>query len=140
MVEPGRELTPSSTPDVPPLPDLVARPFSLLQVMAVNPGPVTFGGRTFSQMEKLIVTSVFSVLTIFYFSSMGSLLFYAALSGVGLIAIHGSLRTPENLFSDDGPAGTEMNSPTNFLTAFSGAFAGLMKSTNSSAQPVESAV
>lgn len=117
---------------------LIAQPSSIiwllvlssmwLYVMAVNPGPVTIGGRTFSQMEKLIGTSVFSVITIFYFSSVGSVLFYAALSGVGLIAIHGSLRTPENLFSDDSTTNSAgLPSGNSFMTAFSGAFTNLMK-------------
>ena len=117
---------------------LIAQPSSIiwllvlssmwLCVMAVNPGPVTIGGRTFSQMEKLIGTSVFSVITIFYFSSVGSVLFYAALSGVGLIAIHGSLRTPENLFSDDSTTNSAgLPSGNSFMTAFSGAFTNLMK-------------
>lgn len=117
---------------------LIAQPSSIiwllvlssmwLYVMAVNPGPVTIGCRTFSQMEKLIGTSVFSVITIFYFSSVGSVLFYAALSGVGLIAIHGSLRTPENLFSDDSTTNSAgLPSGNSFMTAFSGAFTNLMK-------------
>ena len=117
---------------------LIAQPSSIiwllvlssmwLYVMAVNPGPVTIGGRTFSQMEKLIGTSVFSVITIFYFSSVGSVLFYAALSGVGLIAIHGSLRTPENLFSNDSTTNSAgLPSGNSFMTAFSGAFTNLMK-------------
>ena len=117
---------------------LIAQPSSIiwllvlssmwLYVMAVNPGPMTIGGRTFSQMEKLIGTSIFSVITIFYFSSVGSVLFYAALSGVGLIAIHGSLRTPENLFSDDSTTNSAgLPSGNSFMTAFSGAFTNLMK-------------
>mmetsp|Transcript_13844 Transcript_13844/g.34813 ORF Transcript_13844/g.34813 Transcript_13844/m.34813 type:complete len:270 (-) Transcript_13844:252-1061(-) len=107
-----------------------------LYIMAVNPGPMTIGGRTFSQMEKLIGTSVFTVAAIFYFSSVGTVLLYAALSGVGLIAVHGSFRTPENLFSDDGPGGGELPSG-NFASAFSTAFSGLMKPTS---VPVESVV
>lgn len=105
-----------------------------LYVMAVNPGPVTIGGRTFSQMEKLIATSVFSVAAVFYFSSVGSVLLYAVLSGVGLIAIHGSLRTPENLFNDDAP-GVE-NPSKSFMTAFSTAFSGLTDNTSTAVESV----
>ncbi|QDZ20324.1 prenylated rab acceptor family protein [Chloropicon primus] len=119
---------------------LIAKPSSIiwllllsamwLYVMAVNPGPVTIGGRTFSQMEKLIGASVVSVLAIFYFSEVGSILLYAALSGVGLICIHGAVMTPENLFSDDGSPAPGVETNQSFLTTFSGAFSNLMKNTN----------
>lgn len=124
---------------------LIAKPSSIiwilvlsscwLYVMAVNPGPVTIGGRTFSQMEKLVVTSIFSVIAIFYFSSVGSVLMYAAFSGIGLTAIHGSMRTPENLFSDDATPGIELQAPSTFMQAFSGAFSGLMKGGQQSGAP-----
>ena len=85
-------------------------------------------------MEKLIATSVFSVAAVFYFSSVGSVLLYAVLSGVGLIAIHGSLRTPENLFNDDAP-GVE-NPSKSFMTAFSTAFSGLTDNTSTAVESV----
>lgn len=51
--------------------------------------------------------SVVTVLVVFFFSSLGSLLFTAATVSCLAIAAHGAMRTPDDLFLPDEPVGEQ---------------------------------
>eukprot|EP01026_Neomeris_dumetosa_P011996 TRINITY_DN1422_c0_g2_i13.p3 TRINITY_DN1422_c0_g2~~TRINITY_DN1422_c0_g2_i13.p3 ORF type:complete len:183 (-),score=11.35 TRINITY_DN1422_c0_g2_i13:635-1183(-) len=70
-------------------------------VFVVKAGPLVLGGRTFSEREKLIAMGAISFVLVFFLTSIASVLFYAIALSCILIAIHGAMRQPEDLFLED---------------------------------------
>ncbi|KAF7121271.1 hypothetical protein RHSIM_Rhsim13G0063900 [Rhododendron simsii] len=62
--------------------------------------PVVVYGRTFSDAETLGVLIALTVI-VFFLTSVGSLLLWAALVGSAIVCVHGAFRVPEDLFLDD---------------------------------------
>ncbi len=58
-------------------------------------------GRTINDREKLMGLSAASFVTVFFLTSVGSVLFYALSVSLGIIALHGAYREPDNLFLDE---------------------------------------
>lgn len=74
-------------------------------VLVISPGTTIISGRPVSHLQKVIAVAAITAVIVFYFSSLGTLSLYGLLSGTGIIAIHGVMRTPENLFDDaTGPS------------------------------------
>ncbi|KAK9831507.1 hypothetical protein WJX81_003743 [Elliptochloris bilobata] len=70
-------------------------------LFVVRTAPIVIGGRTFSEKEKLIGASGVSVLVVFFLTSIGVILATALGISVAAVALHGSLRTPDDLFTDE---------------------------------------
>ncbi|CAL5421930.1 unnamed protein product [Camellia sinensis] len=91
---------------------LLLHPFSLLRLLSLlaawiflylfrpSDQPVTIFGRLFSDRETLGVLILVTVVVIFL-TSVGSLLLWATLVGLGIVCVHGAFRVPEDLFLDD---------------------------------------
>lgn len=80
--------------------------------------PLVLGGREFSDREKFLLLSGASVFTIFFLTSVGATIFYALGVSMIMIAIHASLRLPDDttLFADEVPL--EGGSLTGLLSMF----------------------
>ncbi|KAL0344424.1 UNVERIFIED_CONTAM: PRA1 family protein B4 [Sesamum radiatum] len=65
--------------------------------------PVTVFGRQFSDRETLLFLIVSTIVVIFL-TSVGSILVSAFMVGIGIVCLHGALRTPEDLFLDEQEA------------------------------------
>ena len=65
------------------------------------------GGETYSHNEKLIRASGVSVVFVFFLTNIASVLFSAVAFACAAIAIHGSMRVPDNLFVDETPQGAQ---------------------------------
>uniref|UniRef100_A0ACD5TG88 Uncharacterized protein n=1 Tax=Avena sativa TaxID=4498 RepID=A0ACD5TG88_AVESA len=110
---------------------LLAHPFSLLILLAVlsawcflyifraSDQPVAFFGRTFSDRETLLGLIVASIVA-FFFTPVASLIISGMLVGGAIVAAHGALRMPEDLFLDDADAANG-NSAAQGLLSFLGA-------------------
>ncbi|XP_058198764.1 PRA1 family protein B3-like [Rhododendron vialii] len=91
---------------------LLSHPFSLLTLVSLlaawlllyvfrhQEHPVVVYGRTFSDAETLGVLIALTVI-VFFLTSVGSLLLWAALVGSAIVCVHGAFRVPEDLFLDD---------------------------------------
>ncbi|KAI8523504.1 hypothetical protein RHMOL_Rhmol13G0079100 [Rhododendron molle] len=91
---------------------LLSHPFSLLTLVSLlaawlllyvfrqQENPVVVYGRTFSDAETLGVLIALTVI-VFFLTSVGSLLLWAALVGSAIVCVHGAFRVPEDLFLDD---------------------------------------
>jgi len=77
--------------------------------------PITIGGRAFSPREQLIAMGVVSVVVVFFLTSVGTILFTAIGISLAVIATHGAMRVPDDLFLDDGETAAANNSVLNFL-------------------------
>ncbi|KAK4749518.1 hypothetical protein SAY87_026967 [Trapa incisa] len=97
---------------------LITHPFSLILLAGLlaswlflylfrpPDSPLVLFGRTYSGRETLGILIVVSIIVVFL-TSVGSVLISALLAGVAVVCIHGSFRTPEDLFLDDPePAAT----------------------------------
>ncbi|KAK9815786.1 hypothetical protein WJX72_009473 [[Myrmecia] bisecta] len=73
-------------------------------LFVVRKDPVILGGRTFSEREKFIGISAVSVIVIFFLTSVGTVLFTALGISTGVIALHGAMRVPDDLFTDEAEA------------------------------------
>lgn len=78
--------------------------------------PLVLFGRTFTSRETLLGLGIITIFVIFL-TSVGSLLISALLVGAALVAAHGALRVPEDLFLDDQETG---GAPTGFLSFLGG--------------------
>ena len=76
-------------------------------LFVVNPHPITVGGKTYSHNEKLIGASGVSLVFVFFLTNSASVLFSAVAFACAAIAIHGSMRVPDNLFVDETPQGAQ---------------------------------
>lgn len=81
-------------------------------------GPLVIGGRELSEREKFLALAGSSLVTIFFLTSVGSILFYALGLSMLLIGAHAALRQPDDatLFLDEVPE----NRPTGFLSMLTG--------------------
>ncbi|CAI5481469.1 unnamed protein product [Closterium sp. Yama58-4] len=70
----------------------------------IHSQPLVIGGRVLSETEKLLGMIAISVLVIFGLTKVGSVLMSGVTLGLVAIAIHASLRVPDDLFIDQGPA------------------------------------
>ncbi|KAL0333166.1 UNVERIFIED_CONTAM: PRA1 family protein B4 [Sesamum angustifolium] len=95
---------------------LLTNPFSLILLAALlaswlflylfrqsSDPPVTVFGRQFSDRETLLFLIVSTIVVIFL-TSVGSILVSAFMVGIGIVCLHGALRTPEDLFLDEQEA------------------------------------
>lgn len=91
---------------------LITHPFSLITLVSLlaawlflyifrpQEHPVTIYGRTFTDGETLGMLIVLTIV-VFFLTSVGSLLMWAALIGSTIVCVHGAFRVPEDLFLDD---------------------------------------
>ncbi|CAG9467413.1 unnamed protein product [Pedinophyceae sp. YPF-701] len=70
-----------------------------------TPGPLRIGQREYSQREQTIILSIVTILVVFFFSSVASVLFSALSISCILIAVHGAYREPEEIFDAQPPGG-----------------------------------
>lgn len=70
-------------------------------VFIVRTAPLTIAGRTISEREKLLGMTGISFVTLFFLTSVGAVLFSALCLGVTVIALHGAVRVPDDLFTDE---------------------------------------
>ncbi|KAL0316434.1 UNVERIFIED_CONTAM: PRA1 family protein B4, partial [Sesamum radiatum] len=95
---------------------LLTNPFSLILLAALlaswlflylfrqsSDPPLTVFGRQFSDRETLLFLIVSTIVVIFL-TSVGSILVSALMVGIGIVCLHGALRTPEDLFLDEQEA------------------------------------
>ena len=61
-------------------------------------------GRTLSEREKLLGMSAATLLVVFFFSNILSVVLTGVGVGITSIVAHGVMRTPDVLFLDDGAA------------------------------------
>lgn len=73
-----------------------------MYVFFMRTTPIVIGGRTLSDREKLLSMSAISFITVFFLTSVGAVLFSALSLSLAVIAAHGALREPDNLFVDEG--------------------------------------
>ncbi|KAK4775918.1 hypothetical protein SAY87_023879 [Trapa incisa] len=91
---------------------LATHPFSLLLLSGLlaswlflyffrpTDSPVVLFGRSYSDRETLGILIIFSIVVVFL-TSVGSVLISAILAGVAVVCIHGSFRSPDDLFLDE---------------------------------------
>lgn len=72
-----------------------------MYVFMIRTSPLTIGGRTLSEREKLLGMSALSFITIFFLTSVGTVLFSALSLSFCVIALHGAMRVPDDLFLDE---------------------------------------
>lgn len=70
-------------------------------VFALRAGPLVVNGRELSEREKLLAMSGLSFVVIFFLTNVASVAFSALMFGAGLVAAHGAMRVPDDLFIDD---------------------------------------
>jgi hypothetical protein len=63
--------------------------------------PLQFNGRELGQREQTLGAAALSFLVVFFFSSVGSELFYAMFLSASIVCLHGAFRQPDELFLDD---------------------------------------
>jgi hypothetical protein len=80
----------------------------------VRSEPLVISGRTLSEKEKFLGLSILTLLIVFVFTSVGSVLISGIGLGIFLIAVHGAFKTPDDLFLDEPEAAGGFLS---FLTA-----------------------
>lgn len=69
----------------------------------VRSTPFVIGGRELSDREKFMSLSGFSLVVIFFLTSVGSTLFYALGLSMLLISAHAAFHVPDDLFLDEVP-------------------------------------
>ena len=94
--------------------------FGWIYLYVIRQKPIVINGIPIEGNVKLTSCSAISMLVIFFLTNVGGLLLYAFTFGVIVIAIHGALRVPDDLFIDE----TEMSGgffslPTSNLVATS---------------------
>jgi hypothetical protein len=67
----------------------------------VRSEPLVISGRTLSEKEKFLGLSILTLLIVFVFTSVGSVLISGIGLGIFLIAVHGAFKTPDDLFLDE---------------------------------------
>ncbi|KXZ53614.1 hypothetical protein GPECTOR_6g531 [Gonium pectorale] len=75
---------------------------SWIYVFLLRTAPLTIGGRTLSDREKLIGMSAITFIMIFFVTSVGTVFFSALSLSLAVVALHGAFREPDNLFIDEG--------------------------------------
>jgi hypothetical protein len=67
----------------------------------VASGPLTIGGREYSDREKLIGASVISFVVVFFLTSVATTALYGLSISMAMIVLHGAFREPDDLFLDE---------------------------------------
>lgn len=75
-------------------------------VFVVRTSPITIGGRTFSEREKLMGMAAVSFIVVFFLTNVASLVFYALSVSLLIIGLHGATRVPDDLFLDEAETNT----------------------------------
>eukprot|EP01025_Chloroclados_australasicus_P028295 TRINITY_DN2803_c0_g2_i1.p1 TRINITY_DN2803_c0_g2~~TRINITY_DN2803_c0_g2_i1.p1 ORF type:complete len:225 (-),score=20.91 TRINITY_DN2803_c0_g2_i1:471-1145(-) len=91
---------------------------SWIYVFNIRTTPIVIAGRTLNDRDKIMAMSGISFVVIFFLTSVASVLFYAIALSCAVIALHGSMRQPEDLFLDEAQTSTQTSS---------GGFLGLFK-------------
>lgn len=80
--------------------------------------PMVIGGREFSDKEKFAILTGGSLFTVFFLTSVGATIFYALGLSAIMVAIHASMRVPDDttLFADEVPG--DNGSLTGLLSMF----------------------
>ena len=73
---------------------------------AVRTAPLVINGTPIDGTSKLVTCSAITMLVVFFLTDVGGLLLWAFTFGCIIIAVHGALRVPDDLFVDE----SEMNS------------------------------
>mmetsp|Transcript_1784 Transcript_1784/g.5190 ORF Transcript_1784/g.5190 Transcript_1784/m.5190 type:complete len:215 (+) Transcript_1784:128-772(+) len=76
-----------------------------LYVFVFRTAPIMWGDRVLSDREKLLAMGGASAIVVFFLTSVASVLFSAIGAGLAVIAVHGSLRVPDDLFLDESEPG-----------------------------------
>lgn len=71
-------------------------------VFALHQGPLVINGRALSDREKFFGMCASSFVFVFFLTGVGSLAFSALVAAGALVAAHGSMRAPDDLFLDEG--------------------------------------
>eukprot|EP01024_Parvocaulis_polyphysoides_P060378 TRINITY_DN6580_c0_g1_i2.p2 TRINITY_DN6580_c0_g1~~TRINITY_DN6580_c0_g1_i2.p2 ORF type:complete len:234 (+),score=20.42 TRINITY_DN6580_c0_g1_i2:28-702(+) len=74
---------------------------SWIYVFNIRTAPLVIGGRTLNDRDKVMALSAISFVVVFFLTSVASVLFYALALSCAVIALHGSMRQPEDLFLDE---------------------------------------
>eukprot|EP01023_Acetabularia_acetabulum_P017560 TRINITY_DN18798_c0_g1_i2.p3 TRINITY_DN18798_c0_g1~~TRINITY_DN18798_c0_g1_i2.p3 ORF type:complete len:223 (+),score=25.83 TRINITY_DN18798_c0_g1_i2:142-810(+) len=77
---------------------------SWIYVFNIRTAPIVISGRTLNDRDKVMALSTISFVVVFFLTSVASVLFYAIALSCAVIALHGSMRQPEDLFLDDQQA------------------------------------
>jgi hypothetical protein len=72
-----------------------------IYVILIRTSPLSIGGRVLSDREKLYGMAAISFITIFFLTSVGTVLFSALAVGMAVIVTHGAMRQPDDLFLDE---------------------------------------
>ena len=80
----------------------------------VQSGPLTIAGREYSDREKMIGASLVSFVVIFFLTNVATMALYGLSITMGLVALHGAFREPDDLFLDDAAAQSNMFSSNMF--------------------------
>lgn len=67
----------------------------------VAPGPLTIGGREYSDREKVIGAAVVSFVVIFFLTNVATMALYGVSITLGATALHASFKEPDDLFLDN---------------------------------------
>ena len=88
---------------------LAALSLAWVYVFALHNGPLVVNGRQLSEREKLLGMTAGSFVLVFFLTGVGSLAFSALVAAGALVAAHGALRAPDDLFLDEGgePGGAQ---------------------------------
>ncbi|CAK0739323.1 hypothetical protein CVIRNUC_001156 [Coccomyxa viridis] len=72
-----------------------------IYLFVVRQAPIVIGGRTFSDREKALGMAIVTLIVVFFLTSVAAVLFTAIGISFVAIALHGSLRVPDDLFTDE---------------------------------------
>lgn len=75
-------------------------------VFMIRTEPIIISGRTLNDREKFLGLAVISIIIVFGLTSVGSVLISGVIIGAAAITVHAAFRIPDDLFLDDGEAGT----------------------------------
>eukprot|EP00951_Prasinocladus_malaysianus_P003304 scaffold23452_cov23-Prasinocladus_malaysianus.AAC.1 len=70
-------------------------------LLIVRKEPVTINGRQLGQREQSLAGLAISFVVVFFLTSVGGELLYAMFVSAAVVAAHGALRVPDELFLDD---------------------------------------
>lgn len=82
----------------------------------VHSGPLTIGGREYSDREKVIGASIVSFVVIFFLTNVATMALYGVSITMGAVALHGAFREPDDLFLDEAAAGGQQLFANNMFT------------------------
>lgn len=77
-----------------------------IYIFMIRTEPVIISGRTLNEREKFLGLAIISIIIIFGLTTVGSVLISGVIIGAAAITVHAAFRIPDDLFLDDGEAGT----------------------------------